>query len=98
MATRSAMLFLQKLGVLKEMIEHAAQLNDLAKIRSCFRKLSSYMVLFEKEPLIQSLSTFLDVQQEQDGHPVSPEKKEALYREIEACMAEVADMLQAEHP
>lgn len=97
LATRSAMLFLQKLGDLKKMIEQAAQPNDLAKIRSCIRKLSSDLVLFEKEPLIQHLSSILNVGQDQDGNPVSPVKKEAVCREIEACMTEVTEMLQTEN-
>lgn len=95
LVTRSALLFLQKLGVLKEMIGKVSTQRDLTKIRSYFIRLSSDLVLFEKEPLIHQLSTFLDVPQDQDDHPVSAEKKKAACIEIEACMAEVTDMLQA---
>ena len=97
LATRYAMLFLQKLGDLKETIEHAGQPNDLVKIKSCLRKLSSDLVLFEKEPLIQHLSIFLEVKQDQDGDPVSPLQKESVCREIEACMTEVSKILQVEN-
>lgn len=97
LATRSSMLFLQKLGTLKEMIEQENQPSDLAKIRAYFLRLSSDLVLFEKEPLIQLLSSFLDIQQHQNEHPVPIEKKEGVCREIKTCMNEVSEKLQEKY-